>query len=625
MSTDFSLGADSLGADINKTEGDSVQAESTEGVSSEKMPELTLKMKNEDLIKLTKKWEKAWKDSDVRNEWLEKSEENEKYWMGKQFETAKADKSRPNVDNIIFESLEVYLPQITRRNPEPMIMLSSKENESDPKLEEYVQKVKDDLADIADKQNLRLKLKRVGRHWALYLIGVVKASWDLDKDIPAISVVRPQRMILDPTATIDEDGYHGSRLGEYRKLPASTIISLTEGEKDSAEALALIKEEVNEDLSTEVKFIEWWTREYMCWTYRDKVLLKKKNPHWNYDKEETKETVDTYGNAVPVSENAIGINHLPVPDMPYMFLTVFNVGDQPIDKVSLIGQNLANQDRINKRNKQIDKNVDRMNTGCVISLERSGLTESEAKRVTKVVRDGGTVAIPSGSPQEAVYFPPVTSMPADVFSNLIDTRERVRDIFGTRATSPAGIESEKTVRGKIISRSLDTDRFGGGVSEYLELLADQIYNWFVQLLYVYDTSYQFVGESTPPKITVSVKEGSLLPKDSMTIANQAIELAMANKMSLIDLYKRLEYPNPEELAANVWLELNAPQLLYSSNQMVQQAMGQMQAQAQQQKAEQEIDGQKQNEQDMANEEQKSQMRMKEKGLLNEVPIEEPSQ
>ena len=121
---------------------------------------------------------------------------------------------------------------------------------------------------------------------------------------------------------------------------------------------------------------------------------------------------------------------------------------------------------------------------------------------------------------------------------------------------------------------MDTDRIGGGITEYLEQFSDDIYNWFVQLLYVYDDKY--VAIQTKPKVIVSIKEGSLLPKDSTTMANQAIELAGAGKMSVIDLYKKLDYSNPEELAANVWLEVNAPEVLYSQDPRVAQVIKQRQ-------------------------------------------------
>ena len=204
----------------------------------------------------------------------------------------------------------------------------------------------------------------------------------------------------------------------------------------------------------------------------------------------------------------------------------------------------------------------------------------------------------------------------------MDTRNRLKDIFGTRGSNPAGIASEDTVRGKIINRSLDTDRIGGGVSEYLEQFADDIYNWFVQLLYVYDNAYQFLPETTPPKVIISVKEGSLLPKDSTTIANQAIELGNAGKMALIDMYERLEYPNPKELGANVWLEQNAPHLLYANNPLIQQALA-----LQQQSAQQEVEGEADKTQtEHDNEMEKEKLRADAKGgptkprsILSQVP------
>ncbi|MBI5732615.1 hypothetical protein HY967_01505 [Candidatus Jorgensenbacteria bacterium] len=585
MATDIlTQGYESLGADINKRPTDGTQ-ETKEGIVSQKLPELTLEMSDDDIIKLTNKWEKDWKDSSAKQEWEKQIEENEKYWLGKHYDLPKADKSRPIMDNAIFEALETYLPQATRRNPEPLVILDPKEvgvgEHPDPKKLQYVDKVKNKLSDIADKIKLRLKLKKTARHWAISQLGVIKFGWDLDRDIPAVRVVRPKKIILDPESMIDEDGYTGNRIGEYRKMEASKILAIIGADEKESEAKKAIIELVNENnLATEINFIEWWTPQYFCWKLGDKILLKNKNPHWNYDKEATQENVDTYGNPTSATEMTQGINHLPVPDMPYRFLSVFSLGDQPMDKTSLIQQNLSNQDLLNKRNKQIDKNADGMNGGMVVSLARSGLTQAQAKNVTSALSKGGTVVIPDGAPREAIDRYPAPGLPNDVYNQLVDIRSRLRDIFGVSGATPAGIRDETTVGGKIITKSLDTDRIGGGVTEYLEQLSDDIYNWILQLLYVYDTDFQFIPGAVPPKVSISVKEGSLLPKDSIAIANQALELARINRISNVDLYKRLDYPNPEEMAANIWLETNAPQLLYRDNQLVQEALA-MQQEAQQ--------------------------------------------
>lgn len=569
----------SLGKNINKLGGKPAD-ENEQGVVSEKFPELTLDIENDVLSKMTMKWKDKWETSEVKSVWEKKCEDNEKYWLGEQFNGIKGKSERPMVDNAIFEAVETYLPQITRRNPEPMVSLAS--DEESEQTEEYLgfaKQIQKKLADIADVLKLRLKLKKAGRHWAIYLIGVAKVGWDIDKDLPTVKIVRGKKLILDPEAVIEEDGYTGKYVGEYRKLEAGTMLkmlSVIGGEQDAEK---IIKDAVKEDLGTDIQFIEWNTDQYICWTLGKDVLLKKKNPNWNYDKTEKTEApydeqgqpqLDETGQPAMVENEVKGFNHFPVPKLPYIFLSVFNLGKQPVDETSLVSQNLSNQDRINKRGKQIDKNADSMNNGMVVSLERAGMTKDQAKGVTTALQNGGVVAIPTGSVNEAISRMSANSLPADVYNDLVDTRNRLRDIFGTRGSSPAGIGQEKTVRGKYQVQTLDTDRIGGGVSEYLEQFADDIYNWFVQLLYVYDD--KFAPMPNKPKLVVSVKEGSLLPKDSMTLANQAIELSSAGKMSVVDLYKSLDYANPEELAANVWLEVNAPEVLYGQDPRIQQVM-----------------------------------------------------
>lgn len=570
----------SLGKNINKRLSGQNNGENEEGIVSEKIPELALNMSNEDLLKVTGKWEKEWLESDTYQQWKKKIDENERYWLGDQYEKINADKARPLVDNVIFEGLETYLPQITRRNPDPMVELKRTEDQGED-IQTFAKDLQKDLAEIADEQKLRLKLKKVGRHWAIYLLGAAKLGWDLDRDIPIVKIVRPQKLILDPNATVDEDGYSGERIGEYRKMSAGKLISTLEDVGGEAEGTKMVKETVGDKLGTELQFIEWWTDEYMCWKMNETILLKKQNPHWNYGTSEP--VMDEDGQPVldaegkPTENTTEGFNHFPVPKMPWLLLSVYNLGKTPVDETSLITQNLANQDLINKRVKQIDKNADSMNGGMVVSGERSGLSQQQASKVTDALRRGGTVFIPAGAVSDAIARMSAPGLPADVYNQLNDTRNRTRDIFGTRGSTPAGTISEATVRGKIQNRQLDTDRIGGGFSEYLEQLADDIYNWFTQLLYVYDDNY---AGKQHPKVKISVKEGSLLPKDSSTIANQAIELAGAGKMSLVDLYKRLDYSNPEELASNVWLEINAPEVLYGNDPRIQQVIQARQAAAQ---------------------------------------------
>ena len=627
------LGAESLGADINKQKGD-MSLETKQGAVTDKLPELKLDMKDEDLVKLIDKWESAWKNSSKKNEWEKQIEENEKYWLGKQTNKPDADKSRAIVDNLIFEALETFLPQATRRNPEPLVSVDNSEKDpegnEDPVKIKYTEKLKGKLVDVADKTKIRLKLKKAARQHAIYQLGVAKLGWDLERDMPDVRIIRPKRVILDPDAVNDEDGYSGDRIGEYRRLSAGTIKKMIEGDGTSEEATKKLEELAKEGDSTIINFQEWWTKEYMCWRLDKVILLKKKNPHWNYESQQEAPYSDQGMPQVgpdgqPLMEEVMGNNHFTAPKMPFIFLTMYTLGDQPMDKTGLINQNLANQDVLNKRNKQIDKNVDNMNGGIVISMGRSGLTQPQAEKVQRAIRKGGAAMIPDGVPLEAINKIPGQGLPADVYNELNDKRSRLRDIFGISGSSQAGLQDEDTVRGKILSRGLDTDRIGGGITEHLEQFADDIFNWVTQLLYVYDNNFQFLGGAVPPKVIVSIKEGSMLPKDSASLANQALELAKMNKISNLDLFKRLEYPNAEELAANVWLETNAPQILYKNNPMIQEALAMQQAQAQAEAEAKANETNDKGEQDLAKtlatEEMKLEGKREERSMLQQIPQE----
>ena len=589
----------SLARNLNKARG--TEAEDTrEGVVGERLPELTLDMEDDKLIDLSDAWEKSWNDSDVKKKWETRGDDNENYWKGQQFQKPDVDKTRPLVDNAIFEGLETYLPRVTRRNPEPMVTLASGEEQTQ-EAQDWARALQRELGDWADEVKLRLKLKGVARHHEIYLLGATKLSWNLEKDIPEIKTVRPRKLILDPNATVDEDGYTGERIGEHRKLPAWQLVKFIEGETGSEANVKYITEELaKNEMATEVAFIEWWTTDYTFWKLGTRVLRKKKSPHWNYDQEQKPAEVTADNGASVGMENPVeeggpavpempqgapmaeapaptqptvmpGVNHFRARKLPYVLMAIYTLGKQPVNETSNIGQNLSNQDLINKRLKQIDSNADSMNGGMVVSLERAGLSKDQAKGVTAALRKGSTVAIPAGSVGDAIARMSAPGLPADVYNQLVDVRQRVRDIWGTSGLSPSSLGREKTVRGKYQIEGLDTDRIGGGISEYLEQYADDVYNWVVQLLYVHDDRFaeNLANGVTPPRVNISVKEGSLLPKDSTTIANQAMDLATGGKMALVDLYKRLDYPNPEEMAANVWLEANAPELLFTDPRVKQ--------------------------------------------------------
>lgn len=545
-------GFTSLSRDFNKLHFDESQ-DTDEGVVSELLEELELSMDDDELIDLKRKWENAWKPYETEIKILQ--DENEAYWKGYQHPgTQQSTTNRPLTDNLIFESLETYLPLATKNNPEPMVL--SDNTDEGNEIADTVQKM---LVHQATRLNMNLKLMRVARYWALYLLGAAKVGWNYVKNDMDLIVPRPQKLILDPNAVVNDDmEYTGDYIGEYRK---DTALVLT---KRFPRKKQFISDYVNDKLATEIQYIEWWTDDYMFWTLDDEVLGKAKNPHWNY--EQDSQHTDIFGNVAHGTKP--GKNHFKVRQKPYIFLSVFNLGKRPHDETSLIGQNVSKQDAINKKQRQIDKNADWMNGGWAISGEKSGLTRDQAASAIEAARKGGGLWIPEGNPNEAVVRMTGTGLPADIFNQLEDLRQETRNSFGTRGSTPEGTENEKTVRGKLITRGQDGDRIGGGVSKYLEKFAAQVFNWQIQLMYVYydqPHTAAIVGEAKSqeyfslsnqqfgPELTVTVKEGSLIPKDSLTKANQAIDLAEAGLLDPLTLFTRLDDANPKEVAGRTML------------------------------------------------------------------------
>ena len=70
--------------------------------------------------------------------------------------------------------------------------------------------------------------------------------------------------------------------------------------------------------------------------------------------------------------------------------------------------------------------------------------------------------------------------------NLNDARQLAANLYGTSGSTPESLSDTDTVRGKILINQLaDASRIGGGVSEFIEQMADTWYNKVLQIMYVY--------------------------------------------------------------------------------------------------------------------------------------------
>lgn len=529
---------------------------------------LELPMSDEELKALQKDWE--GKIATYTPKIKPRQDKNKVYYQG----TQKAQPGKVSVisSNLIFESEETFIPQALSQNPEPVVW-----SDNTPEGKEASNKIKTMLQYHADIFCLRKKLGVMVRQWSIYFIGVVKHGWDAKIGEIKTDLRRPQNFDLDPDGYIDEYGnFVGAFLRE--KIESSAQKLLDDFPELSKEKVAYIKEKVNDKLGTTVVRSQWWTDDYCFTTFAEEILEKHKNEFFNYDTNEK----DEYGVDVPTKKE----NHFANPKMPYTFLSVFSLQETPHDITNLIEQNIANQDRINDRDDQISKNLRTSNNSIVFN----GLhyNQETGRQAAQAMEDGDPVMDPGGAPSEAVARFPAPSIPDSVFKAQQNDKDTLRSVFGTQGLAAQSQDENQTARGMILNQSHDSSRIGGGIGDALEQVADNIFNWWLQLYYIfYDKAHygavmgngsavqyvELMMANETRKFVVSVAPNSMQPKDEITQRQEAVDLWNAKALDPIGLFEALDDPDPVNTAKRVSLWLTNPQmymLTYFPEQTTQQ-------------------------------------------------------
>lgn len=557
-----------------------------EGADSEHYDVLTLDLSDEELLRLRDQWEDKYAPYEVKINSKQKA--NKQAYLGllqQGYADATTD-GKPIASNLIFEAEETFIPAALAKNPEPVVY-----SDNTPEGNKVATDVKTMLQYHADQLVLRRKLATMVRQWTIYYLGVIKYAWNKEINDVSIQNRKIQDFIFDKDGYVDSYGDFVGYLGERITVTADKLVELFPKHK------AYITVMVDAKMGTDCIYTEWWTDEYTFCTFKDVVLDKSKNPNFKYDKE----TTDEFG--LPTTEE--GRNHFALPKKPYTFLSVFSLQEQPHDITGLIEQNIPNQNLVTRRTYQIDYNFSKANNSDVFSEDN--FNQETAKQAAGALAKGNPVLVPAGRPlAEAINRLQAPSLSDAFFKEQEVNKEALRSSFGTQGITSQPPNEDTTARGMILSQQFDNTRIGGGIGDAIEQVADNAFNWLVQLYYVFYDEQHFAAvmgkmqateyvvlssQNLDRQLIISVSPDSMKPKDELTQMNQAMELFQAKAIGPVTLLTILNFPDPKESAQDgvlynvdpmAYMQLNFPEMAQQLQQMQQEAQ---QAQAQQQQQE----------------------------------------
>lgn len=546
--------SDLVGTPSNKVSDSPYQQE---GAIGEPIDDLDLPMSDDELLTLKRGWEGIYAPYDGKL--LGRQKQNRAYLIGTQKSTGLNSKTVPS--NLLFKATATFIPQALAKNPEPVVF---SDNTEEGKLASN--DVKTVLQYLAMTLGLRKKLGIMVWHWSVYFNAILKYGWDKKTNQISCQLRKRKNFLLDPDGYVNEFGELVGWLGERIQSTAQELVDEFPSQK------AYIEQSVSGKMGTLVVRTEWWTDDYCFTTYMEKVLDKHKNEFFNYDPEKP--------------------NHFEIPKKPYTFLSVFNLQEQPDDFTNLIEQNIANQDRINERDRQIEKNLAHANNSMILSTESFN---SETAHQFADAMEQGDPALADGDIDKAAKRFPAPPLPDGVLESQNIDKETLEGIYGTLGLSASQPNENTTARGMILNQSHDSSRIGGGMGDSLETVATSFFNWTLQLTYIfYDEKHyaaimgnasavEYVGlmmVGHQRQYVVTVAPDSMQPKDEISQINNAITRWEAKAIDPIGFMKEINDSDPMKSAERLVLWTVNPQLYQQT--YFPPSPQQQQAQAQQQ-------------------------------------------
>jgi hypothetical protein len=527
---------------------------SEEGVSGEEQDYLSVELTDEELLQLRDQRESEHQGYFPKIKPRQKN--NKTYLTGMQMPNARKinGTSVPVSSNLLFEATATFVPAALAKNPEPVVW-----SDNTPPGKQASSDLKTMLQFHAEQLGMREKLSVMVWHWSVYFLASLKFGWDSETNDVKMEVKNPKNLKLDPNGYVDEFGHFVGWIGDPIEVTAKRLIELFPTHK------TYITAKVTGKLGTMCTYTEWWDDEMCFSTFYDVVLDAHKNEFFNYP---TKNPTIVEG---AEDEEVPGHNHFAYPMKPYVFLSVFSLQEEPYDITNLIEQNISNQNQINARDEQIDKNARQGNNSLIVS----GLSfnQETAHQAAQAVEDGDPILVPNGN-MDAVKRIPANSLPDGLMEAQENNKNTLRSIYGTQGVTATAPDTDQTAHGMVIDSNRDASRIGGGIGDSIERVARAAFNYLTQLYYVfYDEAHyasimgngaavSYVSlemQDQARRFVVSVSPNSMKPKDEVTETNLATQLAEAGWLDPLGFFEAIDDSDPQDSATRLMLYKLNPQ------------------------------------------------------------------
>ncbi|HEC64588.1 MAG TPA: hypothetical protein ENI23_04790 [bacterium] len=475
-------------------------------------------------------------------------EENEQYYLGEQLDKNRFKWELPTAENLLYGHQETIISIITSKRREPLV-LSAQDTEESKTLANETQQF---LSWKWNDENMIVKFEDWVRQASIARIGVFKIRFNPDKDDFEINNLRANRIMVDKDATNE---YNAKFIAEFKEDTLDELIKTYPTKKKE------LTQVYGKKLGTLIKYIEYWTNEFVVWKVGNILLGKKKNPNWNWDEEDRKENLKKLRKQwidktrTEKLENIL-LNYFNEPRKPYIIVSLKNLGKDIYGDTTDFEQGKVIQDIISRRKRQIDR-------AAVKGIGRevfsgSFISKEEAKKT--ISNPYSPLWIEKGKASDAVtQIPPAIISPI-LITDLQESKAALDNVMGIHGTTRGEQGPQETARGRNILREGDFGRIDlmvRRIDKKLELL----YAWMMQMAKVYYDEQHYMkmlgkeGAINYLKFSRdNIEDGQeILIKSELTVdkaiqrenATKRLELGISDPLTYLE---EMDVPKPKELA-----------------------------------------------------------------------------